>query len=851
MATDRSLLVLGWPDVLTQLAAGCRTLAGARAVPDLALLGDASAIRAVYQAVRELHELELGGVRCPVGAVTDIGGSVERAGRGLTLECEDLRNIGSGLEGLNQVRKWAESVAEEAPNVFLLAHPIEVDTDLTDTLRRSFDATGQLSGTEYPILDELRRRKESLKSRLQGTLDELLRDDGLGSMLQERYVTERNGRFVLPVKASFRKGLGIVHGTSQSGETVFVEPAAVVELHNDLTEAEATLYREERRILGELSHRVGRGRAQIQRSLDASVRLDLVCARVTFGFRIGGTVPNVQTEGVLVVHEARHPLLALSAAPPVGARATPETMNRVIANDLSLTERVPGLVLTGPNAGGKTVALKTLGLFALLVRAGVPVPAAAGARVDLFDPIFADIGDGQSVAEGLSTFSAHVQSLTHAIAVAGPGALVLIDEITAGTDPSQGAALARAVVERLVDAGARVAVTTHFPEMKALAGEDRRFAVAAAQFVDGKPTFRLETGSPGASHALSIARRVGMPEAVLERASEVMDSSARALARQLEALDEERGRARQQTERLLAERADMTARLEALAAREEALARRVDRAVAEEVERAKARLKVKEEEVRVLVAALQANPDMRTANETLRLTREAGLDMGRVAGPAGTEAGPAAGVGPALSSAGVGPALVAGQRARHTRLGIVDVLELPAGEKARVSLRGMVSWVAASDLSPLVGQEKRVEARKAASRSSGGVESRSPGSAESRSSGGAESRSSPRSRGEVARRAGGGSVGSDAEPLVGVHVAVGTNTIDLRGFRVEDAFPAIEAFFDAHTNRTSVVFLLHGHGTGALKQGLRQWLPNSRYVREFRPANAEEGGDALTVVRLQ
>lgn len=839
MATDRSLLVLGWPDVLVQLAAGCRTLAGARAVPDLALLADASAIRAVYQAVRELHELELGGVRCPVGAVTDIGGSVERAGRGLTLECEDLRNIGSGLEGLNQVRKWAESVADEAPNVFLLAHPIEVDTELTDTLRRSFDATGQLSGTEYPILDELRRRKESLKSRLQGTLDELLRDDGLGSMLQERYVTERNGRFVLPVKASFRKGLGIVHGTSQSGETVFVEPAAVVELHNDLTEAEATLYREERRILGELSHRVGRGRAPIQRSLDASVRIDLVCARVTFGFRIGGTVPNVQTEGVLVVHEARHPLLALSAAPPVGARATPETMNRVIANDLSLTERVPGLVLTGPNAGGKTVALKTLGLFALLVRAGVPVPAAAGARVDLFDPIFADIGDGQSVAEGLSTFSAHVQSLTHAIAVAGPGALVLIDEITAGTDPSQGAALARAVVERLVDAGARVAVTTHFPEMKALAGEDRRFAVAAAQFVDGKPTFRLETGSPGASHALSIARRVGMPEAVLERASEVMDSSARALARQLEALDEERGRARQQTERLLAERADMTARLESLAAREEALARRVDRAVAEEVERAKARLKVKEEEVRALVAALQANPDMRSANETLRLTREAGLDLGRGGGPGVTEGGPAA--GPAPSSLAVGPALVAGQRARHARLGIVDVLEVPAGaEKARVSLRGMVSWVAVSDLSPLVGQEKRVEARKAAARSSG--------SAESRSSGSAESRSSPRSRGEVARRAGGG---PEAEPLVGVHVAVGTNTIDLRGFRVEDAFPAIEAFFDAHTNRTSVVFLLHGHGTGALKQGLRQWLPNSRYVREFRPANAEEGGDALTVVRLQ
>ncbi len=803
MLADRSLGVLGWPEVLVHLGAGCRTLAGARAVPTLPLLDDASAVRAVYQSVRELGALERGGLRCPVGAVNDIGGAVERAGRGLTLECEDLRSIGSGLDGLNQVRGWAASVAEEAPSVFMIAHPIEVDPDLTDTLRRSFDALGQLSGTEYPVLDELRRRKESLRTRLQGTLDELLRDEGLGSMLQERYVTERNGRFVLPVKASFRKGLGIVHGTSQSGETVYVEPAAVVELHNDLTEAESSLYREERRILGELSHRVGRGKVPIQRSLEAATRLDLVCARVTFGARLGGTVPNVQTEGVLVVQEARHPLLALAALATVES-AVPR---RVIANDLSLTDRVPGLVLTGPNAGGKTVALKTLGLFALLVRAGVPVPASPGARVDLFDPIFADIGDGQSVAEGLSTFSAHVQSLTHAIAVARPGALVLIDEITAGTDPSQGAALARAVVERLVDSGARVAVTTHFPEMKALAGEDRRFAVAAAQFVDGKPTFRLETGSPGASHALSIARRVGMSEAVLDRASEVMDEAARALARQLEALDEERGKARQVTERLLAERAEMQERMLALSAREEALARRIDRAVAEEVDKARARLRVKEEEVRSLVAALQANPEMRSANEELRQTREAGLGLARAEDRVEEAAPPA-----------VLPALVAGQRARHKRLGVVDVVEVPSGgEKARVSLKGMVSWVAAADLSALVGQEKRVEARKAAATSHG------------------------------ARDRGGGA----ADGLAGVHVAVGPNTLDLRGYRVEDAFPAIEAFFDTHTNRTGVVFLLHGHGTGALKQGLRHWLPTSHYVRNFRPANAEEGGDALTVVHLR
>jgi DNA mismatch repair protein MutS2 len=820
----RTLLVLGWSDILAQVALACRTLAGARAAVEITLLSDASAVRGVYASVRELGELERGGLRCPVGAVNDIGPAVERAGRGLTLEMEDLRAVGSGLEGLHILRRWAESVAEEAPAVFGIAHPIEVDNELAQLLRRSFDAVGQLSGKEYPQLEELRRRRESLKSRIHTTLDELMRDDGLGAVLQDRYFTERNGRYVLPVKSSFRKGIGIVHGTSQSGETVYIEPAAVVELHNDLTEAEASLFREERRILGELSDRVGRGRTPILRSLAAAVRLDLICARVTFGARLGATIPSVHTEGVITVVDARHPLLAFNAIPS----AENPNPRAVVANDLSLTPQAPGLVLTGPNAGGKTVALKTLGLFALLVRAGLPVPAAAGARVDLFDPIFADIGDQQSVQEGLSTFSAHVRSLTHAVALtaaAAPGAaLVLIDEITAGTDPSQGAALARAVVERLVDNGARVAVTTHFPEMKALAAADARFAVAAAQFADGKPTFRLETGSPGPSHAMAIARRMGMPPAVLDRAVAVMDEASRALSQQLEALDEERGRARLQTERLASERAEMTLRLEELTAREAVLQRRIDRAVAEEVDKARVRLRAREDEVRALVAGLQANPEMRAANEALRQVREVGAALSE------PDAG---GSGEPLSSSVSGPAapvvvFSAGQRVRHRTLGIVDIVEV-GGDKIRISLRGMLSWVPARDLQeiggakPIGGKPSKVDTRH---------------HREVHPS----ARPRPGARPDASR---------ESAETTGVHVAMAHNTIDLRGFRVEDAFPAIEQFFDGLSNRSSVGFILHGHGTGALKVGVRQWLSSSAYVRDFRPANIEEGGDALTVVRFR
>lgn len=826
----RTLLVLGWSDILAQVALACRTLAGARAAAEIALLSDASAVRGVYASVRELGELERGGLRCPVGAVNDIGPAVERAGRGLTLEMEDLRAVGSGLEGLHILRRWAESVAEEAPAVFAIAHPIEVDNELAQLLRRSFDATGQLSGKEYPQLDELRRRRESLKSRIHSTLDELMRDDGLGALLQDRYFTERNGRYVLPVKSSFRKGIGIVHGTSQSGETVYIEPAAVVELHNDLTEAEASLFREERRILGELSDRVGRGRTPILRSLAAAVRLDLICARVTFGARLGATIPAVHTEGVITVVDARHPLLAFNAIPS----AENPNPRAVVANDLSLTPQAPGLVLTGPNAGGKTVALKTLGLFALLVRAGLPVPAAPGARVDLFDPIFADIGDQQSVQEGLSTFSAHVRSLTHAVALtaaAAPGAaLVLIDEITAGTDPSQGAALARAVVEQLVDNGARVAVTTHFPEMKALAAADARFSVAAAQFADGKPTFRLETGAPGPSHAMAIARRMGMPAAVLDRAVAVMDEASRALTQQLEALDEERGRARIQAERLAAERVEMTRRLEELTAREAVLQRRIDRAVAEEVDKARVRLRAREDEVRALVAGLQANPEMRAANEALRQVRQVGAALGE------PEAG-GAGVGEPVPVAAPVVAFSAGQRVRHRTLGIVDIVEV-GGDKIRISLRGMLSWVPARDLQEISGAKP-----------SGGK----PSKVDTRHH--REVHPSARPRPETRSGARPGADRSDpsreSSETTGVHVAMAHNTIDLRGFRVEDAFPAMEQFFDGLSNRSSVGFILHGHGTGALKVGVRQWLSSSSYVRDFRPANIEEGGDAFTVVRFR
>lgn len=777
-----TLAALGWPEVLDALAAKCATPAGQRAARALTLAADAREVRAAYAAVAEVEALAGEGDMPPVGGVLDVAPAVGRAMRGAVLDDEDLRAVGVTLDALAWLRAFLGERAERAPELARLAAGIDVDDALRERLRESYAPDGTLDGDYYPALGELRRRIDSLRGRIRSTLDDILRGESFGEVLQDRYVTERNGRFVVPVKASHRRGLGIVHGRSGSGETVYVEPAAVVELHNDLREAEADLAQEERRIRAELSIAVaGRGEPTL-RALDAACRLDLAVARWRLGEAWQGTIPAVGAEGLLVARAARHPLLALKGA--------------VVANDLELSDRHPGLVLTGPNAGGKTVALKTLGLLALLVRAAIPVPAAERARVDVFDPVLAEVGDQQSVAEGLSTFSAHLLALVETLERARPGALVLVDEIAVGTDPAQGAALARAVVEALVERGARVAVTTHHPELKTLAQSDARFAVAAAEFADGKPTFRLVQGVPGTSHALAVARRMGLPEAILARAHAVMDASQRELAERLERLEEERRRARAETERLAAERAAVAAREAKLIEAERRLRERQERELAELTERHRARLQAVEAEAREMVRALQANPDLKHANEVLRTIR-AGRD-------APLEPPPPA---PPFAAR-------AGDRVRVRALGQPGkVVAVGADGRLQVQVGRLTTWVEPDGLEPLGGPPPRpappprVEAEL--------VPEREPGS-------------------------------GDAV------VRVDGNTCDLRGQRVDEALDTLEQFLDARARQgLKVVFVLHGHGTGALKTAIRAALPASRYVRRARPADADEGGDAFTVVELR
>ncbi len=792
---DRSARALDWDVVCDALALCARTRRGAAAAAHAPLWPSSDQVRERYAEVTEVDAAAHAGDEPPVGGVLDIDDAVDRASRGGVLEVVDLREVDTCARALDAVRRWADARDARLPRLAALCVPIQVDPELLEVLRYAFDAAGQLDEGTWPELGVLRRRVEQLRDRIRSALEEIVRGDEWREVLQDRFISEREGRFVVPVKMAARKGLGIVHGTSGSGETAFVEPAAVVEMHNELKETESELHRVERRILTELSREVGRRHGPLRAALEAAVELDLAVARAALGRKMAGIVPIVGNDGVIAIRDARHPVLALRHA---------EGGPAVVGNDLQLTPSRPGLVLTGPNAGGKTVALKTLGLAALLARAAIPVPAADGSRVDVFSNLVADVGDQQSVAEGLSTFSAHVGVLRAAVEAAAPGVLVLLDEVAVGTDPSQGAALARAVLERIVDQGARVVATTHYPELKALGAADGRFSVGAAQYVDGRPTYRIELGAPGASYALAMARRFGLDEDLIVRARALLEENHRALADQLEQLAVER--------QAVAARARALEDLEREARRRVAQVedreRRAEKQLRDEMERQlekhKEKLKKSEETVRAVVASLQAGTDLRGAGkalETIKATRAA--------------------LAPPEAPARPPPEIALGVRLRVRSLNQVGVVTA-LGDSIEVDLGRIRTRVPREGLETLDGTALAAPPAPPA-----------PPPA-------------PPAPPEPERRA------RPNDDRAVAHIRTSANTVDLRGMRADEATEVAERFLDgAAHGPDGVTFVLHGHGTGALKRAVRAWLPTCRYVRAWRPADADEGGDAYTVVLLK
>jgi DNA mismatch repair protein MutS2 len=778
---EHTLNGLDWPVVCEALRERCHTERAKTKIEGGDFAHNRQAALHRYAVIHDLWRLDDDGHHPPVAAIHDIESLTHRAHKGEVLEPHELVSISHTLDALHQLQRWASDHQALSPTLHEMVEPIDIDIFLMRNLQDSFDPSGELSDSFYPELRTIRSRMEQLKVQVRSVLDGMLNNPALADLFHDKYITDRGGRLVLPIRVQSRKAVGIVHDTSQSGETAFVEPSAVVDQQNELKGLEAELRRTIARILASLSREVGEAHAEVLTSLRAATEVDLAQARSSLGRILRGTLPHVGEDGIVHVTDARHPVLVLRKV-------------EVVPNSLRIDDTHCGVVLTGPNAGGKTITLKTIGLFALMVRAGLPIPAADDARVDWMDPILAIVGDQQNISDDLSTFSSHLVSLRIALDSARPGALVLLDELGVGTDPAQGAALAQSIVETLVAHGARTIVTTHYAALKERAAKHPTMALMGAVFADGRPTFRLEPDRVGRSHALAVARRMGLPEKVVERARALLDEESQRMDELMTQVESEQEAVRLLRQTLEAQERKLRHEMARTDEREARLNARRDRDDAADRTAFRARLKKQETELKAQIRALQDAPNLRDAQSTLEQVKQVR-----------DEARPAVTPLPPAEERVLNP----GDRVKLIQLNEAGIVVSTQGNKVEVEVRGKRMRMVRAALLYAPTQVKHQKKHR------------------------------PKT------------VDSDESIRGPQGVRTQGNTLDLRGMRVEEALDAVEAFLDEMIlTENGSAFLLHGHGTGALKTALRQWLPKSKYGNRWYRGGPDDGGDAFTVITL-
>ncbi len=774
----RHLEFLDWPEVCAELSKRAHSSRGMSACRALSLCDTVEEAREKMAEIAEGVAVLRAAQSLPLLEFPEIETHLRAVAQGLPLGPEELRLVADFCEVVANARRFFGRIPREgdlqAPRLSQLAASLGYHEDLVRLARETFDATGELRDSASPELGRLRGERDQLTSRARDQADQILHSEEFAPYLQDEFVTLREDRFVLPLRASFKSmGLGIVHDTSRTGETVFVEPTAMVELNNRLKVAELGIRHESRRILEALAAAVSAAAPALRTDRDTLTRLDVIGAGARLAAAYGGEPVDIAADPVVDLKSLRHPLLAL--------RVASEKLT-VTANDLALGEvagksTARALVVSGPNAGGKTVLLKSVGLAVLLARAGLHVPAAPGSRVGFFQQVLADIGDQQSVMGDLSTFSAHLENLAGILArsqsAEGGNLLILCDELMVGTHPEQGAALARAMLEALADAPSLIIVTTHFDSLKALAEGDARFRNAGMEYDLAKlrPTFRLKDGVPGRSYALDIAARIGLPESVLARARSLMDEGSLGLEETLRNLQ----------------------------GREQALER-----ASQALEDARLELEQAKLELEERTGAEQAAAEALTKRE-----RELGMRSREAIEAAVREAREA-----------ISEIVKEARRVRSPR----------AMEEARAALEKKAKEATALLPEPPPLDLAKLRAALADRALGTGATSK-------------KNRTSKRAEPAVpeARR------GASSFALQSR-----ANTVDLRGQRADEALAELEAFLDRTAlEGADTVYVIHGHGTGALRKAVREYLATSPYVAQHRAGGAGEGGDGVSVVSLR
>ena len=808
---SKTLNVLEYPKILGQLAGFCDFSASmdlARALEPTSSFDLANARIAETTEARKLLSMESAGV----GAAHDIRPQADLAARGGVLDPHALLDVKSTLISCRDLKKSFEKRAEEYPRLTQIVLGLPDTHGLVDSITRILSDRGEILDSASPKLGEIRRNLRIAQDRLMSRLQKYVTDSKTVSMLQEPIITQRDGRYVIPLRAEFKgKIKSIIHDQSSSGATLFIEPLPVVEANNEIRELQLSQRDEERRILAQVSALIGEHATELKYGVENLAALDLAFAKAKYADELKASEPilnqllavsnqqlekaegqklNTKSQTRICLLNARHPLLDSNNVVPIDVDPAPGTR---------------AIVITGPNTGGKTVSLKTVGLLVVMAQSGLHIPAQSGSELPCFHSVWADIGDEQSIEQSLSTFSGHITNIIRIIKKIDNRSLVIFDELGSGTDPQEGAAIARAILSHLLDVGAMTLVATHYPELKTFAHGTDGVVNASLEFdiKTLRPTYKLTLGLPGRSNALLIAQKLGLPQPIIDAARAEINPLDLRADKLLDDIRKERNRTSREREKLEKARAKLEAQTHELEKRLEKI----------EDERRETLAKARAEG-ELEVAVLKQNMDslkqqLKKAKQPLEAIKLIEEKIEKIEEKVEQPV----------------------ERKRE-QLSVTSNQSLRLGERVTVSTlnaEGVVTALGESDAEVQIGTI-RMRARL-----SDLVRRVSEQSSSTQKAEGSKQKVEGSGRANV----------TVASKPPGMEV-------DLRGLMAEDALDKMERYLEqAFLSGLPFVRIIHGKGTGRLRQAVREALRGHEYVSKFEEGGSTEGGEGVTVALMK
>lgn len=790
---EKTIRILEYNKILTKLEEQAGSEMAKKVVSGLRPFHEIPVIRDMLMETTEAVRLILHKGPLPLGGFYDIEDSLHRARKGGSLTMKQLLQIHFNLSLARRVTTFLKSDLPPLPVIQSIGEVIAVHKNLEDEIDRCILSEDEMADNASPELKQIRRAILRQNDALKSKINHIINSAENRTMLQDAIVTVRDGRYVIPVKQEHRgKFPGIVHDQSSTGATVFIEPQVIVNLNNELRQLELQEKAEIERILAELTARVAEHYHDLLNNQKLLVQLDVIMAKGKLSMLQHGEEPQISEDGELVLKEARHPLL---------------DPKKVVPIDLSIGGSYNTLVITGPNTGGKTVTLKTAGLLSMMAQTGLHIPAAGGSRIPVWKDIFADIGDEQSIEQSLSTFSSHMTNIVDIVKHAGEGCLVLVDELGAGTDPTEGAALAIAILEDLEKKGAATIATTHYTELKKYAISTEGVENASMEFnVETlSPTYRLAIGVPGKSNAFEISQKLGLPGEIIETSRRLLDGGDIQFEEVISALEADKKAAEEERDEAVRLNQEMKIRKEEL----EQQAKKLEEKKTEILNKAK------EEARQILQEAKDVSKEVQEELRELKKIESLG-QRNRIFDENRKKLRDAAGK-------------YREKVIREVNDNPVSAEELRLGDRVKVLSLGQNGEIVTlpdekGELTVQVGILKaKVNLDDIMLIEGGALDV---------------------NRSRKVRKNYGSMYKTKTQ-----NVSI---SIDVRGKSLDDAVMDVDKYLDDATMAgLKEVTIIHGRGEGILRKGLQEMMRSHKHVKRFRKGNFDEGGDGVTVVTLK